>query len=394
MAFTDPILSGEELIRSGIKSQNYVKGSAGWRIGADGSAEFNTMSIRGEISATDVILGGKSLNATLASKSQGVLAWVTGYPVVSTTGEAQIGFIELDVVAGRMYEIFATNISVDIGNPTSSELRVRYTLATNTYPDNNSPIMVLSLRFSQFTLALVRHLYLAPTTGRLRLRLTLASLDGGNCRTWAPGTGMSFGVIDQGIPAASAGIIGSGPATVTLKEYIITANQGNGYKGDGSFLIPDLLVQGVQSLGIGSSGYGNTRSWFTFAGSDIATVLDNMIGVPLANVVTCELFLYYEDWYNAGGGFATVGYHNKTSLGGTGPEPSGGVPNALQWNYTARNQGRWIDLKSNTSIMDAFRSGYLRGFMLGNGPTGTNYAGYAQAPGDVNPPQLHVKYYG
>jgi hypothetical protein len=47
MPFRDEITSGESLNRTGIKSPNYVAGSAGWRVGKDGSAEFNSLTSRG-----------------------------------------------------------------------------------------------------------------------------------------------------------------------------------------------------------------------------------------------------------------------------------------------------------------------------------------------------------
>jgi hypothetical protein len=47
MPFRDEITSGEALNRTGIKSPNYVAGSAGWRVGKDGSAEFNSLTSRG-----------------------------------------------------------------------------------------------------------------------------------------------------------------------------------------------------------------------------------------------------------------------------------------------------------------------------------------------------------
>ena len=46
MSFQNPILGGETLIRSGIKG-SYVPGVSGWRVGADGSAEFNGLVARG-----------------------------------------------------------------------------------------------------------------------------------------------------------------------------------------------------------------------------------------------------------------------------------------------------------------------------------------------------------
>lgn len=52
MAFRNSILAGEELVRSGIRSENYVPGVAGWRIGRDGTAEFLDVTTRGRVVAT------------------------------------------------------------------------------------------------------------------------------------------------------------------------------------------------------------------------------------------------------------------------------------------------------------------------------------------------------
>lgn len=49
MAFRNSILAGEQLVRSGIRSENYVTGVSGWRIARDGSAEFSDAVIRGEL---------------------------------------------------------------------------------------------------------------------------------------------------------------------------------------------------------------------------------------------------------------------------------------------------------------------------------------------------------
>lgn len=45
MEFGNPIVGEESLIRSAIKSPNYIPGSAGWRIAQDGTAEFTGMTI-------------------------------------------------------------------------------------------------------------------------------------------------------------------------------------------------------------------------------------------------------------------------------------------------------------------------------------------------------------
>lgn len=53
--FSNPIVGLEELIRSAIRSKNYVAGTSGWRIAADGSAEFQSLTI----DTRDPISGGR-----------------------------------------------------------------------------------------------------------------------------------------------------------------------------------------------------------------------------------------------------------------------------------------------------------------------------------------------
>lgn len=49
MTFTNSILAGITLVRDAIKSENYVAGSDGWKISRNGDAEFNDVTVRGEL---------------------------------------------------------------------------------------------------------------------------------------------------------------------------------------------------------------------------------------------------------------------------------------------------------------------------------------------------------
>ena len=62
--FDNPVTAGVTLIREAIQSQNFVAGSAGWQIEADGDAEFNDVIIRG------------------STTTQGTLLFYTGTPAV------------------------------------------------------------------------------------------------------------------------------------------------------------------------------------------------------------------------------------------------------------------------------------------------------------------------
>lgn len=58
MTFRNTILAGEELVRTGMRSPNYVAGLIGWRIARDGSVEFNNGTFRGTITASAIDIGG------------------------------------------------------------------------------------------------------------------------------------------------------------------------------------------------------------------------------------------------------------------------------------------------------------------------------------------------
>ena len=54
MAFRDPIVAGETLVRSGISSEGFVAGTTGWRVDRLGSAEFYNLTARGNIAANSI----------------------------------------------------------------------------------------------------------------------------------------------------------------------------------------------------------------------------------------------------------------------------------------------------------------------------------------------------
>jgi hypothetical protein len=56
VAFQNSILAGEELVRTGMRSANYVAGVSGWRVARNGDVEFNDGVFRGDLlvgNATD-----------------------------------------------------------------------------------------------------------------------------------------------------------------------------------------------------------------------------------------------------------------------------------------------------------------------------------------------------
>lgn len=56
LGFGDPVTSGIFLLIPAIRSPGYVPGVTGWTINQDGTAEFNSLSIRGTFTGTDFII--------------------------------------------------------------------------------------------------------------------------------------------------------------------------------------------------------------------------------------------------------------------------------------------------------------------------------------------------
>ena len=65
MPFSNPIVAGEELIRTSIKSPGFTTGVTGWRIAADGSAEFNNLISRGYVGGPQGNFDAVSANVSL-----------------------------------------------------------------------------------------------------------------------------------------------------------------------------------------------------------------------------------------------------------------------------------------------------------------------------------------
>lgn len=81
MAFRNQPIAGQYLVRPALQSPNYVLGSAGWSINRDGSAELNSVNLRGSLA----IGSTSSQHAILANTA-------TGDPIDVYNGAGQLVF--------------------------------------------------------------------------------------------------------------------------------------------------------------------------------------------------------------------------------------------------------------------------------------------------------------
>jgi len=396
MAFTNPILSGEELNRTGIKSENYVPGDAGWRIASNGAAEFDNVGLRGNLWVPTITLGGQDLGTRLNNMPKGIIAFITGYPVVATTSEQRFMLVDFNIARGRYYEVYLTNITADQGNAGAIEYHLRWTFGTNAaIPTVSSDQVANSLRLSQFQLPVIRFTFWSGETTLMRIAAFITSLDGAQVRTWAPGAGCHLGVLDHGIAPydhPGQGTVGTGIIPKTLREWTITANSSKTYNGDGTLRTDQYATTLVS--GDWQNGRGNQRAWCTFSTADQAKI-DELIGVPLADIEVAELKIHpfqYKSFTNDG--WLSIGLHPvKNSL--TNQEPGGGVPNIYR-PYVIDDMLYTIGLKPpvTTTFLDSMRDGYMKGFMFGNTFSGDGYANVCQGVGGwSDPPKLHMRYW-
>jgi len=404
VAFTNPILAGEELNRTGIRSENYVPAVSGWRVANDGAAEFDNVGLRGNLWVPTITLNGQDLNTRINNLPKGCIAFITGYPVVQTATEIQVMQVEADIVTGRYYEVYLTNLTTDVQTGADSvEFKLRWTLGTPPPAlSTSSDIVANGLRQSIFNQTVLRYSFWSGATTRMRIGVYMASLNGSNVRTWAPGAGANLVVLDHGTaPYAhpGQGVIGSGSNVRTLKEFTITATNSRTYNSNGTLRTDQYATNLV--MGDWQNGRGNQRAWWFFTNSDVSTYIDDLIGVPQADIVEARVRLAPLQYGNeplGQYGIISLGFHNQVGPWGTGNEPSGGIPNVHRVSVSGTDP-IWININPNdpgipNNFWGSMRDGYLNGFMVGNTFSGWDYAVVCQGTGGWQYyPQLYMKYW-
>ncbi|NUR04312.1 MAG: hypothetical protein HOY79_49765 [Streptomyces sp.] len=164
MAFRNQPLAGNYLVRAAIQSINYVQGLTGWTINRDGSAEFNSVTIRGATTSQGVSLyyNGAPANGNMIASiapAAGTDAYGNAYPQgIATyngagvrTGLWNMGtFATIDPVSLGFAEIVplnTTNFSPSLifsagGNSTYKGASVGVQTDTT---DTNQPLEILTL---------------------------------------------------------------------------------------------------------------------------------------------------------------------------------------------------------------------------------------------------------
>lgn len=422
MAFSDPIVGTEVLIRNQIQSENFSvdpeTGVTGWQIKRDGTATFNQLVIGGpnfiidsngdavfhsitltaDDTETAIFIHGEDIDPELYNyKSKGVVKWVdlngTGPTTTVTSDTIFARMILPDFDSNRMYRLNGlVHINVNAVQPTYVGIRCRY--AWDTDPSVSSSILFEHQWGGRAATATdefspVDFMFRAEDLGTIGTNLhlvftTFSSIAGINIQaeTWN-----RFQISDMGevvtIDTYDMGTGGGSPPTQYVKTY--SANGSASYQGD------DDERAGIAECYQGqySSTNGNQYSVILFPYSTIATDLSG------ATINKVEVYLNNNHWYNNSGGTAVIGYHNSATTPSSFTYPSS-TDNITQSSFTY-GQAKWVTV--DNSIGTAFKNGTAKGILLGKGQTagGTlstskTYYGYFAGNGQSGEPQIRITY--
>ena len=393
MPFTNPIVAGEDLIRSGIRSPNYVAGTGGapgtgWRIAQDGSAEFSNLTVRGNVSgsvgAFDNLAAnlsfkykGDELQTLLDRRAKGIVGYGT-IPNITYTkvgaGNQPLLELQIAIEANRAYRFytsmikFTTNTTNEVprvilgytDDGTQPSIGVGTTVVADVVPMTN---VFLSREMSHRGEAVYNN-----TANKTLLRILL-SFDSVFANTVTV-SGYPILLICEDIGPAIAANTGINRFTGGGGNKVWKTFETGSIGTFQSYTQGNVLMSTTQAYQGQSpfAGNGNQYSYILF--NFAAAPLNDLVGVLTADVGYLDIYLYFPHWYNSSGGTCVLGYH----------DPAGGGtqhPGVVQFTYPGRGIGQWLPMKG--SLIDfALRGNTLDAFMLGPGSTTSfTYYGYA-----------------
>jgi hypothetical protein len=149
------ILAGDTLIAKAIQSQNFVSGSSGWQINAAGTAEFNNVTVRGDLITTGdnnsyvkVENSGGNVEIDFHPGDPGAGYTTIDGSVLASQTVAPNGFAILSFSA----PIIRSNIGGVPAGPIINMVSQSVDLATPAYVDFNSQIVAPQLASKSYVL--------------------------------------------------------------------------------------------------------------------------------------------------------------------------------------------------------------------------------------------------
>jgi len=414
MPFDDPILGGNVLIRDAIRSPNYLSGTSGWSINADGSAEFTNVQIvvtgnnglqiirtsdgalvgsidsdgnasfnSVNIASNQLYVNGALIGDMLNLLPRGIIARGTLPANDSGTGERAALELAFTADATRLYEMnVQAPMSSDVNDDT---FKIFLRDGGASAPTTSSPL--LADRNMAGGQSLYYGVHAAPgfyvsgfTAGQHRVLLSYSSA-AGNTATIYSGANLLIKDIGPLIPDTGVSRIAGGGGGSPVQTYTNSfgAYWSGTYSAGGAY----ISQYGNEAIQGQSPGFGqNIKSMIGWFSGTLGAYLSG------ATVLSCSVTLYANHWYNNNGGTAVIGTHNA---GDTRPGSFSGTTNRLQRAGWPKPGKITVDL--GAAIGQEIANGTTSGITLGPGiTTGNVYYGRFDGVGFGNPPVLNFTY--
>lgn len=389
MPFTDPIVADTDLVRSAIRSPNYMSGTSGWSINQDGSAEFTNVQVTVTgttaglqvVRSTDgVVVGSINENGVISGQSLAIATddvEINGEQLatrfaretspwkvygrsdsITRSGSGTLGIFEVafDAPVDGLYTIWgkasfyseSDRDLIIIGVRDGGSSKPSATSTAILYSSGEGPVAYLGacqVIFGVVTL----------TAGLHRLLLTAAGYSStvhvsGECI-------LSVAMFDQTLPNLAIDNDGSGGSSTQVQTYSTTygSTWSATYNGAGNY-------DSYYGVDVHQGSYDGTAANHQkgMIGLPYGTIQSDLSG---ATVLSCKVGLYAYHWYWNSGGTAYIGTHNQatrpaTFSGSTGRVSSPGWP---------KPGFREVDL--GVTIGNELKAGTSKGIVLGPGPS-------------------------
>lgn len=421
MAFSDPIVGTEVLIRNQMQSENFnidpQSGVTGWQLKRDGTATFNqlvvgspsftvdsngdavfhSITLNAQDNETAIIIHGSDIDPELYNrKNRGLIALttLTGTTAAYNGTSILFGKIVIPNFDGtRQYVIGGSAIHFDKQTTVTGFTRVTVLAyskwdADATTADTNfwqEQWLSDSASASDWIINF-RHPFNDTSPNGTDLHISLyfstnvSNTAGLVCNDVTPGSRIYVEDVGEVVDYGSFNL-GTGVPPVQSYTKTYGAQWSESYQEDGT-------SRGSFDNGDVYQGYysGTNGNQFSMIGFPYSTIASDLAGSTITKV---EVYLDNSHWYNNSGGTAVIGYHNNASAPSPATYPSS-TDNITQSSFTY-GQAKWVTV-SNT-IGNAFRDGTAKGILLGKGPsTSHTYYGFFVGANKTGEPQLRITY--
>lgn len=394
MAFQNDIVAGEELIRESIKSANYFEGATGWKIGRDGTAEFEDLVTRGDLTADTgqfdtLTLSGDDVSTLFANRPDKHLAAIVGFANSTNENWAAgtnnlLCTISWTMKANVDYMVYfsgAEIASATVGDNVYITYRYAWDGAV---PTAASPILwggngttppsrgANGNPFVGYPVGIAS----SPTDRVITVGLFFVRNVGAGATIYQwSGAGAIFWAEEKGFDIPRGGTKytpASSVYTATRYDYTYWYTSAQSYNEAGNqSSASNASIYAYQGDGdaVGNPG-GNHQSLFFFPSAQMVTDLSG------ATIISTYVYLDNVHCYLNSGVDCVIGTHNSNPTPGTLP---GGIT-ADRWTsprlHIAKGGDGWTgDL--GTTLGGEFKGGTTKGMVVGYGsPNDVNWYSY------------------